>query len=194
MKPLFKCFFTVFTIVWAALACGQQQPPAVDTATTLDEPGFPTDWSRQQVVFSSLGADLDGLQGDLGRAPTSSSPFVDYRHETAYVSDNFGNVYAISPVFGGGPPAVKTGWPVSIGASKTLTAPVYDSVSKRVFVAAANGNLYYIQTTGTCGGTPAPCLGGSTAVSAIGTTITAPPVVDATTSLCFLKALRPDLV
>jgi hypothetical protein len=57
---------------------------------------------------------------------TKTSPYVDYATDTAYVTDNAGNVYAISPVFGGGTPAVKSGWPVGVGTS--VTAPVYDSV------------------------------------------------------------------
>jgi hypothetical protein len=42
---------------------------------------------------------------------TRSTPFVDYSSDTAYASDNGGNLYAISPVFGGGTPATKSGWP-----------------------------------------------------------------------------------
>jgi hypothetical protein len=119
---------------------------------------------------------------------TRSSPFVDYSSDTAYASDNGGNLYAISPVFGGGAPATKSGWPASglnVGTVTPLTGPVYDSVSQRVFVAGAtNGMLYYFNTTGTCGVTPAPCLGGSLSVSS--GTITDPPVVDSTAQKVFV--------
>jgi hypothetical protein len=119
---------------------------------------------------------------------TRSSPFVDYATDTAYVSDNAGNLYAVSPVFGGGTPAVKSGWPaagLNVGTVTPLTAPVYDSVSQRIFVAGAtNGLLYYFKTTGTCGATPAPCLGGSISVSS--GTIAEPPVVDSTTQRVFV--------
>jgi hypothetical protein len=114
---------------------------------------------------------------------TNSSPFVDYRHDTAYVSDNAGNVYAISPVFNGGTPAVKSGWPISVGGAPVM-APVYDSVSKHVFAADTSGKLYYIATTGTCGATPAPCLGGSVSVSS--GNVPEPPVVDSSTQKVFV--------
>jgi hypothetical protein len=119
------------------------------------------------------------------RTATRSSPFVDYSGDTAYVSDNAGNVYAISPVFGGGTPAVKSGWPLNVGSGAPLTAPVYDSVSQRVFVGGATtGTLYYIKTATSCGATPAPCLGGSLSVSS--GTITEPPIVDSTTQKVFV--------
>jgi hypothetical protein len=114
---------------------------------------------------------------------TNSSPFVDYKNDTAYVSDNAGNIYAISPVFGGGAPAVKSGWPVSVGGSPVM-APVYDSVSKRVFAADASGKLYYVATTGTCSVTPAPCLGGSVSVSS--GSVPEPPVIDSSTQKVFV--------
>ncbi len=40
---------------------------------------------------------------------TLSAPYVDYTSDTAYVTDDKGHVSAITPVFGGGTPAVKTG-------------------------------------------------------------------------------------
>jgi hypothetical protein len=113
---------------------------------------------------------------------TKTSPYVDYAADTAYVTDNAGNVYAISPVFGGGTPAVKSGWPVAIGTN--VTAPVYDSVSQRIFVGDSNGNLDYVKTTGNCGVTPAPCLGATLSVSS--GTIAEPPVVDSTTQKVFV--------
>ena len=116
---------------------------------------------------------------------TRSSPFVDYSTDTAYLSDNAGNVYAISPVFSGGTPAIKSGWPINVGSVTPLGPPVYDSVSQRVFFArATNGSLYDIQTTAACGVTPAPCLGGSISVGS--GTITEPPIVDSTTQKVFV--------
>jgi len=119
---------------------------------------------------------------------TRSSPYVDYGSDTAYLTDNGGNLYAVSPVFGGGTPAVKSGWPsagLNVGTVTPLTAPVYDPISQRVFVAGAtNGLLYYFNTAGTCGTTPAPCLGGS--ISASSGSIVEPPVVDSTAQRVFV--------
>ncbi len=123
---------------------------------------------------------------------TNSSPFVDYKNDTAYVSDNSGNFYAISPVFGGGTPAVKGGWPVNVGGAPVM-APVYDSVSKRVFATDTTGKLYYIATTGTCGVTPAPCMGGSVSVSS--GNVPEPPVVDSSTQkVVSIYQLRADWI
>ena len=124
-----------------------------------------------------------GLNFSGSTRSTNSSPFVDYKHDTAYVSDNGGNVYAISPVFNGGTPAVKSGWPISVGGAP-LMAPVYDSVSKRVFAADTSGKLYYIATTGVCGATPAPCVGGSVSVSS--GNVPEPPIVDSSTQKVFV--------
>jgi hypothetical protein len=119
---------------------------------------------------------------------TRSSPFVDYGTDTAYLTDNAGNVYAISPVFGGGTPAMKSGWPaagVSVGTGAPLTAPVYDSVTRRIFAGDTNGNLYYINSTGTCGVKLAPCAGGSVSVSSASATVQ-PPIIDSTTQKVFV--------
>ena len=92
---------------------------------------------------------------------TLSSPYVDYASDIAYVSDDNGLVAAISPVFRGGQPVVL--YTVSVPGSHNMTPPVYDSVSKNVFVADGTGNLYYIRTgaasSGNCASGSPPCLG-----------------------------------
>lgn len=63
----------------------------------------------------------------------TSSPFVDYKHDTAYVADG-AFLHKITPVFGGTPrDTVGGGWPVALSFAD---APVYDSVSGRIFVVA----------------------------------------------------------
>jgi hypothetical protein len=108
-----------------------------------------------------------------------TAPFVDYSSDTAYVSDDGGNIYAITPVFSASPtspPAVAVGWPVNVGTVVGLVAPVYDSSSKNVFVGTILGKEYFIKTagstTGSCLAGSVPCVGSTTfsfgASSAIG--------------------------
>jgi hypothetical protein len=83
---------------------------------------------------------------------SSSSPFVDYAHDTAYVGDGGGLLHKISPVFSGTPvEMVGSGWPVQLASAPDhVQSPVYDSVSARVFVADGNSALYVVDSkTGT---------------------------------------------
>jgi hypothetical protein len=121
-------------------------------------------------------------------AATLSSPFVDYSTDTAYVSDDGGNVYAIAPVFSANPthpPAVLSGWPVEVKASLLLTPPVYDPTSKNVFVASTTGTEFFIRTagsrTGSCLRGSAPCVGSNTFAFTGGGSIQEAPVVDSIT-------------
>jgi hypothetical protein len=82
-------------------------------------------------------------------ANTLSSPWVDYNTDTAYVGTDDGILYKISPVFGGGAPALvnDANWPVTVwtsGSSKVLTGPVVDTNAGRIFIGDANGYLYAI--------------------------------------------------
>jgi hypothetical protein len=100
---------------------------------------------------------------------TLSSPFVDYTNDVAYVTDDGGNVSAISPVFGAtpaNPPVLVTGWPVNVAAGAVLTPPVYDPVSRNVFVSSSAGTEYFVKTSGSavgsCSAGSPPCLGANT--------------------------------
>jgi hypothetical protein len=138
------------------------------------------------------------LQYSTSSSPaTLSSPFVDYNTDTAYVTDDGGNVYAITPVFKAtpaNPPALKSGWPINVGASVVLTPPVYDPVSMNVFVADTIGTEFFIRTsgstTGSCAiGTP-PCLGSNTFAFTSGGAIQEAPIVDSSTGKVFLAGTQ----
>jgi len=119
---------------------------------------------------------------------TLSSPFIDYATDTAYVSDDGGNVYAIAPVFtatSSNPPAVLSGWPVNVGASVILTPPVYDHRSKNVFVSSSTGTEFFVKTaastTGSCLSGIAPCVGSNTFAFTGGGVIQEGSLVDGST-------------
>jgi len=95
---------------------------------------------------------MRGKAAKTGNPNTDSSVWVDYTSDAAYVGTDDGKLYKISPVFGGGAPALisATNWPVTLvtaGASKVLTDPVVDSAAGRIFTGDANGHLYAISLT-----------------------------------------------
>ncbi len=115
---------------------------------------------------------------------TTSSPWVDYRSDTAYVGADNGVVYKITHVFNGGatpPTLVGAPWPVTVSANFHLTPPVLDSVLGWLMVGSRNGKLYQIN----------PALGTlvKTLPVGAGTTnhgILAAPIVDITNGTTFV--------
>ena len=82
---------------------------------------------------------------------TNSPPWVDYSADTAYVGADNGLLYKITPVFGGGAPALvsNTDWPVTVSTqtTKVLTAPIVDTKSGRIFLGDSYGYLYAVSLT-----------------------------------------------
>jgi hypothetical protein len=79
---------------------------------------------------------------------SNSSPWVDYGTDTAYVGADNGLLYKITPVFGGGAPALITNadWPVTVSnqTNKVLTDPIEDANSGRIFLGDGQGYLYAV--------------------------------------------------
>src|SRR5207248_2697039 len=91
-------------------------PPASSIGTVLS-PQTPTSCTTPTT------ANCMSTTAAFGSISTASSPWIDYNTDTAYVGTDDGKLYKISPVFGGGAPAVigDTNWPVTVwtsGASK----------------------------------------------------------------------------
>ena len=83
---------------------------------------------------------------------TDSSVWVDDSTDITYVGTDDGKLYKISPVFGGGAPALisDTNWSVTVvttGTFKVLTDPIVDDNTSRIFMGDANGYLYAISLT-----------------------------------------------
>ena len=81
------------------------------------------------------------LGGTATHTITNSSVFYVYGADTAYVGDDAGTLYKITPVLGSGTPVVTTR---AVGATTKLSGPVFDSPSGLVFVGGANGVLYAV--------------------------------------------------
>jgi len=86
---------------------------------------------------------------------SNSSPWIDYSADTAYVGADNGLLYKITPVFGGGAPALVTtgGWPVTVStqATKVLTAPVVDDKAGLIFIGDGEGYLYSVSLSSPAG-------------------------------------------
>jgi len=138
-------------------------PLTPSTCTTPTTPGCMTSLTIQTSATDS-----------------NSSPWVDYNTDTAYVGADNGLLYKITPVFGGGAPALVTtgGWPVTVStqATKVLTAPVVDDRAGSIFIGDGEGYLYSVSMASP-GGTYAAQLEVGWATHGAGTGIVDPPIV-----------------
>jgi hypothetical protein len=149
--------------------------PPSQTGTVL-APATPTSGSAPVTANCMSTLTISAAANSL------SSPWVDYSKDVAYVGTDDGKLYKISPVFGGGTPALSsdtTNWPVTVvtsGTSNVLTAPVFDDADARIFVGDGNGYLYAISATA-----PAKTTSARVAIGWIGhgrgTGIVDPPIV-----------------
>jgi hypothetical protein len=76
---------------------------------------------------------------------TNSPMFVDYFNDAAYVGDDGGTLYKISPIFGAISKSVSPSlvWSAALpNTPGTLTGPVLDQMNNVVLVGASNGYLY----------------------------------------------------
>lgn len=128
---------------------------------------------------------------NAGHLVSSSSLFVDYGNDVGYVGDDNGVLHKIAGVFTGTPSEVTTGgWPltVSLGGAR-LNDPVFDFVSKNIFVTDAAGNLSYVRevgsTSGACASGAPPCRGFPSVAVSSGSAIVDSPVVDYVTGRVF---------
>ena len=79
---------------------------------------------------------------------TTSSVFYDYTNDVAWVGGALGWLHKLTPVFNGHPAEVSTGgFPVQVAATTSISSPVYDHVSKNVFVGSAGGYFYRVNST-----------------------------------------------
>jgi hypothetical protein len=109
---------------------------------------------------------------------TTSSPWVDYSDDIAYVGDDNGTIYEISPVFNGTPALVQS---IPVSSGYRLSPPVLDRPAHQLLVGSRNGDLYDIDTA--TGSLSALIIG------AHGNTnpgVLAPPVIDITSGTAFV--------
>jgi hypothetical protein len=119
-------------------------PPAQDG--TVLSPLTPT-----SCTTPTTAGCMTTLTIETSATNSNSSPWVDYNTDTAYVGANNGVLYKITPVFGGGAPALvsdPSNWPVAVSTNKyntTLTAPIVDDNAGLIFLGDGEGYLYSVK-------------------------------------------------
>jgi hypothetical protein len=113
----------------------------------------------------------------------TSSVFYDYNGDIAWVSDSRGWLHKFNPVFKGMPAEVRAApWPVQVnpGNPNPASSPVFDRISKNIFLGDLGGFFYRVDaTTGTVV---------TTAEIDFGAGLVAGPIVDATKGLVYISA------
>ena len=113
---------------------------------------------------------------------TTSSPWIDYGADTAYVGTDNGVVWQITGVFTSTPTLSTSSWPITLHAGYKVGSPVLDGRQGILMVGSFNGNLYQITTATGALGTPLVVgLSGGTTPG-----IVAPPIVDITNGTTFV--------
>lgn len=182
-------------VAWVAATGGFVQVLTIGTTgsngTSVTAPVLPGT-GNNAVVFTVI---LNGA-----RNVSASSLFVDYTADAAYVGDDGGVLHKITGVFGGSLTEVTTGgWPITVSsATAHLTGPVFDTVTRNIFVADNLGRLFYVRevgsTSGACASGAPPCLGSTViaVTSVAGAAIVDPPIVDSSTGRVFTEIGNAD--
>jgi hypothetical protein len=129
---------------------------AASTTESVSTPATPATASSATQYFSGCAAPcmISFLLTNSSGTPandTSSSVFVDYSDDTAYVGDSHGWLHKFNPVFKAAPAEVRTGgWPVQVNPTSpsALSDAIFDRVTKNVFVGDLGGVLYLVTSTG----------------------------------------------
>lgn len=87
----------------------------------------------------------------LGADDTTSSVFIDYSGDIAWVGDSSGSLHKFTGVFLGTPAEVGAPWPVQVnGGAAPVSSPVFDQTSRKLFVGdvgGAGGFLYRVDAS-----------------------------------------------
>jgi hypothetical protein len=114
---------------------------------------------------------------------------VDYKNDVLYVGDNAGRLHKYTGVFNGTPAEVIVGWPIFVAPGKSISGPVFDSVSGNIYVGDSAGNLDYVKdvgsSVGTCLSGVPPCVGATSVAVGTGGSVSDAPIVDSATQMDF---------
>ena len=110
-------------------------------------------------------------------AAGNASPYIDYAHDAAYVADASGRLYRIKNVFLGTP---ALDFCITVTAGQSLTSPVYDGNTNKVFVSDGAKVLAY--TVGASSFTAA----GSVTVAGTAQSIILSPILDSTNGFIYV--------
>ena len=116
---------------------------------------------------------------------TTSSPWVDYGADTAYVGTDNGVVYQIVGVFKSASTLSGSPWPITLSSNFHLSPPVLDANLGLLMVGSGNGNLYQINITPPAAVTKTLSVGDTLGGTVTTPGVLAPPVVDITNGTTF---------
>ena len=139
-------------------------------------------WSAGQGGIGTAAAPtMTSLTYSTTSNSTTSSPWVDYSSDTAYLGADNGKIYKITGVFKGTPTLAVAPWPVNVSTNFRLSPPVLDKGRGFLMVGSANGNLYQINiATGALASLVVGRSGGTNPG------IWAPPIIDITNGTTFV--------
>jgi hypothetical protein len=139
-------------------------------------------WTAGQGTITGAAAPtMTSLPFSPTATCTTSSPWVDYASDTAYVAADGGLLYKINGVFNSAS-TVAAGWPVTVSSGHRLSPSVLDNVLGMLMVGSANGNFYQVNVSN--GAVSAPLVIGAAGKTSPG--IVAPPIVDVTNGTTFV--------
>lgn len=111
---------------------------------------------------------------------TTSAPWIDYSDDIAYVGDDNGTIYEISPVFKGTPALVRS---ITVSSGYRMSPPVLDREIGQLLVGSRNGDLYEIDTA--TGALSALIIG---AHGGTNPGVLAAPIIDITNGTAFVTS------
>ena len=140
-------------------------------------------WTAGQGTITKAAAPATMTSLTIPATSTTSSPWVDYANDIAYMGVDGGSVYKIKGVFNTTPSLAAFPWPVLVSGGHHLTPPVLDNQLGMLMVGSANGNLYQLNVATTALAVVAVGAHGGTSPG-----IAAPPIVDVTNGTTFVTA------
>jgi hypothetical protein len=147
-------------------------PDTLTAVSTSAYPGCTAPCMTQIFIEDHSGTDIND---------TTSSVFVDYSGDTAWVGGALGWLHKITPFFEGVPAEVHAaGFPLQVNEGDSLSSPVHDYMSGNIFVGDAGGYIYRVDPT-----TAAVTASGQLD---FGTGIVGSPEVDSTAGLVYVFA------
>jgi len=142
-------------------------------------------WTANQGTVTApvtpSGAEIVDVTLTGATTDPSSSVFMDYYNDVAYVAANPGNLYKITGVFRGVPTLAGGVWPIT-GLGATPTSPVIDFSTGNIFLGNAAGQIFGFTPAGTALANSGTTIGNGTVHGGI----TDPPVIDSLHGLLYL--------
>lgn len=139
-------------------------------------------WTAGQGTLAAAAAPtMTSTTFSTANNSTTSSPWIDYSSDVAYLGADNGLVYKITGVFKGTPTLAGSPWPVTVSTNFHLTPPVLDNSRGVLMVGSANGSLFQINIKTGALATLVVGKSGSTSPG-----IVAAPIVDVTNGTTFV--------